>query len=560
MVGKAAAGGLALLALSVAGLPRERSAGSSASGLQEGVQARIESTLKSGARPAARGDPLSSTMMLKSFYAARSYAPAWSADDGFRPRARELFVELYRADQQGLTPDDYHLATLDAILRDVRDQRPAQPDTDLLAAGDLLLTDAFLLYGSHLLSGRVNASTLVPNSQPIGGEADLLSVLDRALGVTSVGEALGSLRPAHPWYARLIRTLARYRELRPWHPVSAGPTLHPGESGPRVEALAARLAATGDFPGETTEVFGQDLEAAVRRFQARHGLDQDGLVGRATLEALNVPLEQRVEQLRVNLERWRWLPLDLGTDYILVNIPAFELEVVEQGEIRLAMRVVVGQEYRQTPVFTAQMTHLVLNPYWNVPRRIAVQDKLQIIQADPGYLAEQHIRVFEGRGASRREVDPDTIDWARVTPEGFTYQLRQDPGPMNALGRLKFVFPNPFDVYMHDTPARELFAQSARSFSSGCIRLERPIDLAVRLLEGTAWTRSALEAALEQEEDLPVTLPRPVRVYLEYWTAWADETTVHFRADIYGRDRDLTAALSRPLQADPDVDVLMEGR
>ena len=292
------------------------------------------------------------------------------------------------------------------------------------------------------------------------------------------------------------------------------------------------------------------MSEAVRRFQLRHGLEVDGAVDSATLAALNVPVAARVEQIRINLERWRWLPQDLGRRHILVNIPAFELVVVEDAKPVLDMRVVVGREYRRTPVFTGRMTYLVLNPYWHVPRSIAVIDKLPVLQKNVGYLAEQRMRVFRESGGGREEVAPATVDWGSLSRTSFPFQLRQDPGPLNALGQVKFMFPNQFNVYLHDTPSRELFAPAARSFSSGCIRLEHPMQLAIDLLRGTSWTPDAIQRALEDRQDLAITLPEAVPVYLQYWTAWSGEDLIHLRPDIYDRDRLLSAALE---EAPPGV-------
>jgi len=277
----------------------------------------------------------------------------------------------------------------------------------------------------------------------------------------------------------------------------------------------------------------------------RHGLDVDGVVGSATLDALNVPVEKRVRQLIVNMERWRWLPQDLGKRYILVNIADFELDVVENSQPLMTMRVIVGRDYRRTPVFSDNMTYLVLSPYWHVPTAIAVQDILPKIQQEPGYLAKQNIRVFRGWGAETREIDPRTVNWSHVTAANFSYRLRQEPGPMNALGRVKFMFPNKFNVYLHDTPAQELFAKPERTFSSGCIRIEKPIELAEYLLQSDAkWTREKILAVADKRIEQTVRLPEPMPIHLLYWTAWADEDrTVQFRADVYARDGKLYEAL-----------------
>jgi murein L,D-transpeptidase YcbB/YkuD len=313
--------------------------------------------------------------------------------------------------------------------------------------------------------------------------------------------------------------------------------LRPGDVGPRVLQLSERLQKSGYYDGAIIEELDAELAAAVMRFQALHGLTADAVIGPATLRALNVSPQVRMDQINVNLERWRWLPEDLGERYVLVNIAGFRLDVVERGEYRLSMRVVVGQPYRRTPVFSGTMTYLVLNPWWEVPRSIAVKDKLSLIKADPGYLSRQGYSLLAGWGADEQVIDPGDIDWSAVTAGSFSFRLRQRPGAQNALGRVKFMFPNPHSVYLHDTPSRELFAQDSRSFSSGCIRLEYPLELAELLLSPAAeWRRSDIDRVLTAGRETVVKLRQPIPVHLLYWTAWADDDAIQFREDIYGRD------------------------
>jgi murein L,D-transpeptidase YcbB/YkuD len=312
-----------------------------------------------------------------------------------------------------------------------------------------------------------------------------------------------------------------------------------------------RLEASGDLATDemTGEIFDEALEEAVKRFQGRHGLAVDGVVGPRTLQALNRTAEEHLRLIKVNMERWRWLPRSLGDRFIRVNIADFDMELVEAGERIMEMRVMVGKDYRRTPVFSDVMTYLVINPYWNVPRSLAVEDKLPLIKQDPAYLAGQKMKVLSGWGADAREIDPLTIDWSEVTPETFTWRLRQDPGPKNALGQIKFMLPNKFNVYLHDTPSREAFDRPDRALSSGCIRLEKPIQLAEYLLRGyPEWTRPAILAAIEDGKEQTIRLLEPIPVHILYCTAWVEDTgEVNFRRDIYGRDTAVADALmSRP--------------
>nr|MDQ2694533.1 L,D-transpeptidase family protein [Pseudomonadota bacterium] len=276
----------------------------------------------------------------------------------------------------------------------------------------------------------------------------------------------------------------------------------------------------------------------------RHGLLEDGVVGPLTQYEMNVPAWERVRQIVLNLERWRWLPEDLGRRFILVNITDYALAVVEDGRRVLESRVVVGRSKRPTPVFTGTLSHLVLNPYWRVPRTIAVEDMLPQLQKDPYALARQNIRVFDA--AAGREIDPGGVDWSRVNKHNFNFLLRQDPGPGNALGRIKFMFPNRHAVYLHDTSSPRLFNRNRRSYSSGCVRVSKAWDLAEYLLrDDPRWSRETLQAAASGRREKTVHLPQKIPIHLMYWTAWVDdEGLAHFRNDIYKHDETLAQVLT----------------
>ena len=362
---------------------------------------------------------------------------------------------------------------------------------------------------------------------------------------------------SQPGYQRLRATLVQYREVASkggWPTIPDGPTLKRGDNGPRVAALRERLSLGGDHgvaTCENPELFDEALDQAVKRFQSCHGLKADGIVSTLTRAELNVSVERRVEQLEINLQRWRSLPQDLGRRYILVNIPAFKLQVVEDKTPVLAMRVVVGKSNYPTPVLNAKMSHLFLNPYWNVPHDMAVHEMLPRIKSDPSYLAQKNYRVLNGSGPGAREVDPKTIDWSTITPDDFPYRLRQDPGPFNGMGRVKFIFINKYDVYLHDTPGRHLFEKPQRALSHGCIRIQKPVDLAVYLLrQDPRWNRDAVLRELEKKVNQSVMLPEQIPVYLVYWTVWADgDGTIQFCPDVYGWDAPLLRAMRATKEA-----------
>jgi len=326
---------------------------------------------------------------------------------------------------------------------------------------------------------------------------------------------------------------------------------------PRVPLLRARLTASGDFaqavaPQENS-IYDAPLIAAVEAFQQRHGLTVDGAVGRGTLAALNVPLATRIDQIRINLERIRWVFRDLGEEYVAVNIAGFQAAYFRQGELRWRGRAIVGRPYRQTPIFRDEMSYLELNPTWTVPPTILREDILPKLRQNPGYLREKKLRVVDPNGGA---VSAAGIDWRQVSANGFRWFLRQEPGPDNALGRIKFMFPNAHAVYLHDTPSRELFAQAERSFSSGCIRIERPLDLAVELLgDPQRWTLATLEAALATQRTQRVNLPRRIPVMLLYLTVFPDENgSLQFYRDIYDRDPAVLKALDGALTWTPPSD------
>ena len=380
---------------------------------------------------------------------------------------------------------------------------------------------------------------------------DVSSVLEQALNKKQIREALMELRPQKDIYSRLRLALARYRELSSkaeWPLVSSGPRLRKGSRSDRVVELRKRLAASGDLPADEAmggDLFDEKVEQSLIIFQTRHGLKIDGVVGRDTLDALNVPLKQRIRQMELNMERLRWILGNIEERFIVVNIANFRLDVIEHDKSILSMKVVVGKPYRRTPIFTAKMTYLVINPVWNIPDSIARKEILTKIKQDPHYLAKQNIKVFNGWRAQELPIDAERINWSKVTAKALPYRLRQEPGPLNALGTLKFMFPNKYDVYLHDTPAKNLFSDNVRAFSHGCTRIEKPLELAEYLLrDEPRWSQKELVAALEKGTEQIVQIPRPLNVHFLYLTAWVDESgLVQFRNDIYGRDKSLDEAL-----------------
>ena len=503
------------------------------------------------------GEPIHAAVVLPRFYERRTYRPAWSRNRTPSNQAAALDQSIRMAADDGLRPADYHLDKISMILDSLGGNGLEEMTDQLLADLDLLLTDAYLILGAHLLAGRIDPERLDPMWKAQRRNTDLATKLEAALQADRIGESLQELLPWHGGYDRLKKALADYRQIEAaggWAAFPGTDKLQQGDRGHRVTLLRNRLATEGflDDSGSTADpnFFDNDLADALKRFQTQFGLEPDGVVGAQTRLALNLTVQQRIRQIIVNLERWRWLPQNLGVRYLLVNIAAFSLTVVEEGRSVLQMRVVTGRSFRRTPVFSDTITYLVLNPYWNIPPMIAVKDILPKIKKSPDFLINQKIRIFQGWNSNTREMDPTSVNWQTINARNFPFHLRQDPGPQNALGRIKFMFPNPYDVYLHDTPSKELFAKARRDFSSGCIRIEKPLELAEYLLrKHPDWPSEKIRDTLSGPEaaEKTVKLPEPLNIHLLYWTVWVDEQNLlHFGPDVYDRDQALDAALQQP--------------
>jgi murein L,D-transpeptidase YcbB/YkuD len=495
------------------------------------------------------GERLASRIVLPALYEKHDDAPLWS-----NARAVEqLLTAIRHSDEEGLVPADYHLAALQALQQRLTTAGDAAPPA-LAAAFDLLLTDSLVRLGYHLAFGKVDPEALDPdwNMQRPIEYPEAVRRLDEAIHDGSIDTPLESLRPALPIYARLQSALREYRDIAArggWQNVPAGPSLKPGMQDPRIAALRRRLAASGDLTAAKTisTVYDATLDAAVRHFQRRHGLTVDGVTGRETLAAMNVSVGRRIDQIRANLERARWVLHDLPAKFVLVDIAGYRVRFYRDGRVIWQTRAVVGRPARMTPVFKSRITAIVTNPSWTVPPTILMQDILPAVKRDPDYLQEKNLRVLDRHG---HVVDPASIDWSRYGDSGFPYTIREDPGPENALGRIKFMFPNKYAVYLHDTPSKELFRRARRSFSSGCIRIEDPYGFAGLLFDDEPhWNRERVIAAVDSGKSLTIALRKPVVVILLYWTVDVDNHgTVFFKSDIYDRDPPVIKALGEPFR------------
>jgi L,D-transpeptidase YcbB len=501
-----------------------------------------------------RGEIICGLQTIPIFYQNRDFAPQWFGVEGLRPSAWTLVEAIRNADREGLNPEDYHLKAIEQALNELSGKAfpPDGSKAHQWADLDLMLTDAYLLLGSHLSGGRINPENLHADWLLTPRSMELAYLLGHTDSPAQLSHLLNGLKPRHKGYQDLLTALHDLQEISSrggWPQVRTERILKPGDLDAGITTLRERLRLSGDLLCAETpappEIYDPALVSAVEKFQQRHGLNPDGVIGPKTIDTMNVTVVQRIRQIDLNLERWRWLPRDLGDRYIIINTAAFRLSVMDHGRETMAMRVVVGRPARQSPVFSADLTYMVLNPYWNVPRKLAVEDILPKAKKDAGYLIDHKFKVFEGWDADAQELDPRSIQWAAYSEHSFPFWLRQEPGRENALGRIKFMFPNRFAVYLHDTPQKSLFARAQRDFSSGCIRVEQAYALADYLLsDDPHWTPKKLRKTIEKERQSVVHLAHPIPVHLQYMTAWVDpDGTLQFREDIYQRDEKLDHAL-----------------
>ena len=458
-----------------------------------------------------------------------------------RDRMDAFVARLRAAAGDGLDPRSYPTDQLAKLA-----QAAGRTDARSRAIIELYFSAAFLEYASDLRVGRLLPHKVDPNFFAANRSIDQLTALDRLGQARSVNAFFDSWQPPQPDYAALKRALSDYRAIAAkggWAPVPLGNSLKPGMADARVPALRARLFITDGAPQRSSgqaDLYDPGLVNAVKWFQKRHGLGDDGVVGRNTVAALNVPVEERIAEINAAMERWRWMPENLGRDHLIVNIAGFELKHVDNGKVVDRMAVVVGKPYSRTPEFSDRVRYLEFNPYWNVPSDIAIKEELPKLRSNPATLAASGFEAVRGD----QVYQLTDIDWSQYGPGNFPFLIRQRPGPSNALGRVKFMFPNQFNVYLHDTPSRGAFAAESRAFSHGCVRLSRPLDLATEVLSGTSgWDRQRIDAVVAGGDRTIVNLAQPLPIHITYLTAWVDSGTPNFRNDIYEQDAKLINAL-----------------
>ncbi|RAK04218.1 murein L,D-transpeptidase YcbB/YkuD [Halanaerobium saccharolyticum] len=481
---------------------------------------------------------------LKEFYEQRHYQSIWLKEEQFRRNPEALVEEIKNSYDEGLNPEDYHLEYIEENTR--YQELFEEGSLKKRALLDILLTNAYLSLASDYLNGKIDAEIIIEDYSYQPDNLEAQNLLKLLLEEKDVAQTLQEQLPQIENYKKLKQKLADYRnpeKIKEWTQIAPGDLLAEDAEGQRVSQLISNLNSRNYLNQaqiENDDYFDRTVKKAVVRFQMNHGLNADGVVGDKTLKALNVPLDHRIKQIIINMERWRWLPEDLGSRYIYVNIADYNLKLYENNQVIMEMKTIVGQEQRSTPVFSDTIKYLVINPYWYVPKSIAVKDKLPQIKKDYNYLKENNYSLFKYMGDSElKEIDPAEVEWSKINEDNFNYLLRQNPGDQNALGKIKFMFPNKFSIYLHDTPGRYLFSETDRSFSSGCIRIEKPVDLAEYLLQDQEkWNRDAIESEMKKDKEKTVYLNNPIKIYIQYNSAWVDSLgNLNFREDIYNRDQ-----------------------
>ena len=510
--------------------------GAEGDGLDQLLRQRLENMRATDAAQ-INGASIAAVDFIPELYENRQFRPAWTD----QTNVDAALKAIYTSSEQGLNPSDFHAEHLDEALANPK------PDLDARADFELLMSDAFVRFAYQMLFGKVDPVALDADWN-FGGpifEEDPATVINRHLDAGTLAELIPRAEPEDPFYQQMKAALKRYREIEAaggWSTIAEGGKLEAGMQDDRVPALRRRLQVTGDLAENAdanSNAFDDQLDEAVKRVQARHGLEADGIVGPGTLGALNVPVEDRINQIRVNLERARWVLHGLAPEYVIVNIAGFRVYLVKDGRDVWTTRAVVGKPYRKTPVFKADMTYVEFNPTWTVPPTILRNDILPKVRENPSYLSEMNFSVVDSNG---NRVEPASVDWSAGK---IPYQIVQEPGPGNALGEIKFMFPNDHFVYLHDTPSKELFERTERTFSSGCIRVDKPFEFAEVLLGADqGMTAEKIEAIRASGKTETVNLETPLPVLLLYWTAEPDaDGTVRFLNDVYERDAQILEAL-----------------
>ncbi|WP_241738887.1 L,D-transpeptidase family protein [Pontibacter beigongshangensis] len=498
------------------------------------------------------------------FYGERDYRLAWIRDDKLVPETEKFLETINQSGREGLDPANYKIVDIEGMINQLNEMK--RKDTarqELQKRIDVALTSTYFKYASDFYTGRLDPkgeNSIDWNVKQ--NNIKLHKVLQTILKERESTYPYYEFEALHDGYVQLRKALQQYRALQQqggWSKVELGElkSIKKGDTAQAVLSLRKRLnpETTANAGDPNQRLYDDALEQQVKKFQELHGLDPDGVVGGKTLEVLNVPVEDRIDQIMVNMERWRWIPKrlvpkSLDQKFIWVNIPEYKLYIYEDPDNdpeaerkyqkTMEMRVIVGKTMHSTPIFSDKLEYVVAAPYWNVPNSIVENEIKPAMLRNPNWLETQNMEIVT-KEKNPKPIEASSIDWENVTEKDFPYMVRQKPGPKNSLGTIKFLFPNEYAVYLHDTPAGSLFSQTQRGFSHGCVRVEKPMNLATYLLQDMPeWNESRLQETIAAGEETWITLPKKVQVYLVYFTSWVDDAgNVHFREDIYGHDKKL---------------------
>ena len=481
---------------------------------------------------------------LQLLYTERKSEPLWIDSKGLKPTLLELKAQVETASLHGLDPESYGLSEINRLIAKIGDEHNSPED---LALYDMTLSFYYLLYNYHLVNGRFNPDRLNGIWFLDKKNIDLPTELAKVNGRGSLSRYFKKLTPEDDRYIKLINYLTFYKTIAkkggwPYIDETDFETIEPGDKHPRVADIRKRLTVTDpmktkkDANPEEYDIF---LEEAVKKFQMRHGLEADGRIGKGTLAAMNIPVEEKIRLIELNLERHRWLPHRFADDYLMVNIPDYKLTAYKNAKPRLTMKVIVGKGYTSTPIFSDTLKYLVFSPTWTVPKSIKVKEMLPRLQRNP-YSYGRSYKFYRGvSNDPANEVNPGYVDWTKYSANYFPFNIVQQPGPYNALGLVKFIMPNNFNIYLHDTPTDYLFDRTDRAFSHGCIRLEQPAELAKYLLQDQKdWDDERINEHMLKDSPVYVHFTNDYQVQIAYLTAFVDDAGImNFRKDVYGHDK-----------------------
>ncbi len=479
---------------------------------------------------------------LRDLYKIRDYELIWSDGEQYNNNAKQLFSVIQQSHEYGLSAIDYDAELLQSFLE------ATSVDPILLSKSDIVFSHAYVKLASHVSKGKLADLKFTLHEQTA-----LLETLNEAAKNNAIHSTLYNLQPKHTPYKNLRQALAKYRQVEQkidYHhdPLKLSKRSYQlGDKNSELPKLRKLLNTFGDYRHDdlSSEIYDESLMFAISEFQSRHGLDADGVLGKQTVRALNIPIWKRIQQLELNLARAQSLPDISSGRHLLVNIPAYKLYLYDNQQLAYQSNVVVGKKKHKTPIISSQLTKIILSPYWNVPKSITNNEIIPAVQRDPNYLTKNNMKLLSTNGKYAQVINPDTIDWFNIDQSNLNFRVRQEPGTRNSLGNIKFIFPNRHSVYLHDTPSRRLFALPRRAFSHGCIRVEDPFGLAETLVStNLGLSKYDLLDLSKQSKSKSVPLDEAVPIHITYMTAWADEQgIVNFRPDIYNRDSQLLANL-----------------